>query len=201
MQEQPTLQTNAPSGANIQSTEQQPPVPAPIKDINQPAQNQEPQTGIVNGQVKYAGFLKRFLAIFIDGIILMSINFIVQLPLGLMGAVISSGDDAGTEMAAVATQGLASMIGVVVNLAYSVGFLTAKGATPGKMALGLVVVNTEHGKISLTKALLRETVGKFVSSFVLLLGYFWVIWDEKKQGWHDKIAGTLVVEKKSLPQQ
>ena len=43
---------------------------------------------------------------------------------------------------------------------------------------------------------LRETVGKLVSALILLLGFLWILWDKDRQGWHDKIAGTLVVSER-----
>lgn len=43
--------------------------------------------------------------------------------------------------------------------------------------------------------LLRETLGKFVSSLFLGLGMFWAIWDKDRQTWHDKIAGTVVIRR------
>ena len=42
-------------------------------------------------------------------------------------------------------------------------------------------------------AVLREIVGKFVSAIAFFLGFLWIGWDGRKQGWHDKIAGTHVV--------
>ena len=41
--------------------------------------------------------------------------------------------------------------------------------------------------------LVREIIGKLVSGIVILLGYVWILFDGKRQGWHDKIAGTVVV--------
>ena len=43
--------------------------------------------------------------------------------------------------------------------------------------------------------LLREIVGKTVSFLFFGLGFYWAIWDKDRQAWHDKIAGTLVLEK------
>lgn len=44
---------------------------------------------------------------------------------------------------------------------------------------------------------LREIVGKFVSGFVLCLGYLWILWDRDFQGWYDKIAGTVVIRSRN----
>jgi uncharacterized RDD family membrane protein YckC len=61
------------------------------------------------------------------------------------------------------------------------------------MMLGLQFVNRDGSPLGLVASLLRF-VGYLVSTLVLMLGFLWIIWDKDKQGWHDKIAGTLVVK-------
>ncbi len=138
------------------------------------------------------------MAVLIDGLIIGSVNFtisiIASIAAGLGSATVP---DLADTTSTLMSLGVFS-ISIVLNLLYYVGFLAKKGATPGKMALGLVVVDTDLQPLTVTKAFLREAIGKFVSAIVFGLGYFWAIWDEKKQTWHDKIAGTLVVEKNSL---
>jgi uncharacterized RDD family membrane protein YckC len=72
-------------------------------------------------------------------------------------------------------------------------FLWAQGLTLGKLILGMRVVKTTGGRAGFWKMALREIIGKFVSAMVILLGFLWIIWDKDHQGWHDKIADTLVV--------
>lgn len=67
------------------------------------------------------------------------------------------------------------------------------GRTLGKMAMGTKVVNEDGRSPSLLTAFVREVIGKFVSAIVLGLGYIWILFDPKFQGWHDKIAGTYVI--------
>ena len=76
-------------------------------------------------------------------------------------------------------------------------FTGLKGQTLGKMAVGIRVVNAEGSVPGLGMAALREIPGKIVSSIVICLGFFWIIWDVRKQGWHDKIAKTYVVRVES----
>ena len=65
--------------------------------------------------------------------------------------------------------------------------------TPGKMALRLKIVDADTGgKLSLAQAIGRY-FAYFVSAIPLLLGYIWVGIDKRKQGIHDKLAGTVVV--------
>lgn len=65
--------------------------------------------------------------------------------------------------------------------------------TPGKLLLGCHVLDAQTQKpVGWKQALLRY-VGYFVSALPLGLGFFWIAWDKRKQGFHDKIAKTIVV--------
>lgn len=79
-------------------------------------------------------------------------------------------------------------------------FWSRMGATPGKWVMGCRVLNARTGRFpSLGRALLRF-VGYLVSYLPLGLGFLWAAWDKRKQGFHDKIARTVVVrEQASLP--
>jgi len=67
------------------------------------------------------------------------------------------------------------------------------GQTIGKKVLGIRVVTTSGGKLDLLKSFIRA-ISKILSAIALCLGYLWMLWDEKSQTWHDKIADTFVVE-------
>lgn len=66
-------------------------------------------------------------------------------------------------------------------------------ATPGKMALRLRVLDAESGHAASTGQCMGRYLGYFVSTVPMGLGLFWVAFDRRKQGWHDKLAGTVVV--------
>ncbi len=77
-------------------------------------------------------------------------------------------------------------------------FWVYKSATPGKMALKLSIVDEKSGlKPSIKQSIIRY-LGYYVSSIPLLLGIIWVGIDKRKQGWHDKMAGTVVVKNKKI---
>ena len=82
--------------------------------------------------------------------------------------------------------------GVAVLYIYLEG---AKGWTPGKWVLGLRVFNEKYETIGFLRAFLRH-IGKQVSGIILGIGFLMIIWDPKKQGLHDKIAGTYVYKTK-----
>jgi uncharacterized RDD family membrane protein YckC len=66
------------------------------------------------------------------------------------------------------------------------------GYTIGKKIMGVRVVSVNGKPISLVEAFVRS-ISKILSYF-LFLGFLWMLWDEKSQTWHDKIADTYVVE-------
>ena len=82
----------------------------------------------------------------------------------------------------------------IITPLYYVVLTGTRGQTLGKMALGIKVVNRNGDVPGLGYAALREVVGKFISFIALLLGFLSIAWDPKKQGWHDKIAGTWVIK-------
>jgi uncharacterized RDD family membrane protein YckC len=82
--------------------------------------------------------------------------------------------------------------GFLVALAYFAGMWTWKGTTVGGIVLGLKVVRQDDQPITFAVALVRALAGAF-SIVVLFFGILWVAFDHDKQGWHDKIAGTVVL--------
>ena len=69
------------------------------------------------------------------------------------------------------------------------------GGTPGKLVCGLRVVDVQTGEyLALWQGIVRY-LGYFVSMIPLFLGFLWVAWDARKQGFHDKLARSLVVYK------
>ena len=74
-----------------------------------------------------------------------------------------------------------------------IGFWRYCGATPGKLALGVKVVDAKTGEAPATWRLVLRFFGYFLSAFPLYLGFLWAIVDRRKQGWHDKIARTIVI--------
>lgn len=76
-------------------------------------------------------------------------------------------------------------------------FWIAKQATPGKMAISARIVDAKTGGKPTSAQLIGRYFGYFVSIIPFFLGLLWVAFDPRKQGWHDKLAGTVVVRKKA----
>jgi uncharacterized RDD family membrane protein YckC len=87
-----------------------------------------------------------------------------------------------------------SLLNILIGIAYYVYFEGGPdGQTLGKKAVNIRVVDyATGGEIGYAKGFIRY-VGRILSAIPCLLGYFWMLWDEDKQTWHDKIATTLVV--------
>ena len=73
-------------------------------------------------------------------------------------------------------------------------FTGLRGQTPGKMIVGIKVVDAKGNKPGLLSAALREIPGKIISTIIFYIGFFWIAWDTHKQGLHDKIATTYVIK-------
>ena len=149
----------------------------------------------------YGGFWIRFLARIIDVIILGVVNAIVRIPLMLMFGIgtmgmggLGRGEGAGLIFgpALMGVLGLSALIGIALGAAYEVYFLSAHGATPGKMALGLRVIRADGGPISPMLALGRH-FALWLSGFILMIGYIMAGFDSEKRALHDRICETRLV--------
>jgi uncharacterized RDD family membrane protein YckC len=147
----------------------------------------------------YGGFWIRFVAKVIDGIIVGIANAIIRIPFMMMFGVgvgrlgmgrLGDGMIFGPAMAGVL--GISTLIGLAIGVAYEVYFLSAHGATPGKMALGLKVIRADGGPISPMLALARH-FAEWVSAIILLIGYIMAAFDPEKRALHDRICETRVI--------
>ncbi len=83
---------------------------------------------------------------------------------------------------------------IVVPLLYFPYYWSRDGQTPGMKMMGIRVVrDRDGGPVTSGQAILR-LIGYWISWFVFGLGYLWIFIDKRRRGWHDLIAGTVVVE-------
>lgn len=142
-----------------------------------------------DGNFNYGGFLQRFAAAFVDGIITQILAFGLAFPAGFL---------LGLSGLHQQVPGLAEIIGGVIGLLtgwlYSALLESSEArATWGKKLLGLKVVDLSGRKISFGQATGRH-FGKIVSALILMIGYFMQPFTERKQALHDMMAGTLVIK-------
>ncbi|MBA6390512.1 RDD family protein [Colwellia sp. BRX10-3] len=137
--------------------------------------------------IQYVGFWPRVIASLIDTVIL----FMLTSPILYLIYGGEYFDSYG------ATHGLTDfIISYLLPIAAVILFWIYKSATPGKMAISAKIVDGNTGGKPTTKQYIIRYLSYYVSLFALGLGFFWIAWDEKKQGWHDKIAGTVVIHRR-----
>ncbi len=132
----------------------------------------------------YVGFWARTWASFIDTVLVVAFTY--PLLIGIYGW-------AYLDSHALMEGPLDFLISWVLPALAIVGFWMARSATPGKMVISACIVDARSGLKPSWGQLVRRYLGYLVSTVPLCLGFLWVAFDSKKQGWHDKIAGTVVV--------
>ena len=135
------------------------------------------------------GFWRRFVAVFIDGIIIGVAIFPITFILSLL-IIPALGPESMVP----------SILSWVVQIAaiyfYYGYFYSQKGASPGKMVMNLRVINSETGKnLSYNEAFLREAIGKLISTLPLFFGYIIAAFRNDKKTFHDMIFNTQVYQK------
>ena len=125
---------------------------------------------------EYAGFCIRSLAVLVDTIIIEFFSFLLRI--GGHGYAVPM---LGYRMSDPNYNGLFMVLAFV----YTLFFWIWKSATPGKLLLGIKIVNIDGQNLTFITAILRY-IGYYFSSFVLF-GFLWILFDEKKQALHDKL--------------
>jgi uncharacterized RDD family membrane protein YckC len=147
--------------------------------------------------VEWAGYGERLVAYIIDGLILGAIFVVLSIFLiaGIIGGIDIS-DPRNPELSggAVGVILLWLLAIFVVSILYFPFFWARGGQTPGMRAFGIRVVrDRDGGPIGWGSALLR-LLGYWVAGLVFYIGYVWMFFDSRRRGWHDLIAGTVVVK-------
>ncbi|MBN1548981.1 MAG: RDD family protein [Syntrophaceae bacterium] len=151
------------------------------------------------GQV-YGGFWRRLAAFMVDSFIIYFLTTAVFM-IGMFALGVSSvfdgielgGGQMMTAMMRIAM--LFNMLYLFMCMVYFTYFIGICGRTPGKMLFGLKVIRDDGEPLNFGVAFLRW-IGYLISSLPLNLGFIWIAFDRRKQGFHDKIAGTLVITDK-----
>lgn len=129
----------------------------------------------------YLGFWRRAIASIIDNILMMVLGIVLALIFAL-----GISDSKAAEL-------IANILGWITGIVFVLGFWIARNATPGKMVFKAEIRDARtFGKPRIGQYILRY-VGYIPSTLVLGMGFIWVAIDKRKRGWHDIIAGTVVV--------
>ncbi len=135
-------------------------------------------------EVEYAGFWVRVGAAFIDTILLMFITIPLLFMLYGQDYFTASANSFGA---------LDLLINYVFPAIAVLLFWTYKSATPGKIFFNLKIVDAKTGGKPTTGQHIGRYFGYYVSIIPFMLGILWVAFDKRKQGFHDKLAGTVVI--------
>jgi uncharacterized RDD family membrane protein YckC len=145
------------------------------------------RSGGLKGQ--YAGFISRLMAYMID----LGIIVIVLLVAGLMIEIVTAIFPSILLDSNSFFQLALAFVAVLATAAfYYIFFWTLMGKTPGKMLMGLRIVSLDGSRPTFWQSV-RRFIGYFLSALLFYAGYWWVLLDNRRQGWHDKLAGTVVV--------
>lgn len=143
---------------------------------------------------QYAGFVSRSAAFLIDVTLLIIALSLVTTFANATVSLFSLESLTGRVMT---TDGFSAAIAAVAStlfiFTYGVLAWGLNGQTVGDILLGVRVVRAnDGGRITFGRAMVRM-VGAYIAGIPFLLGFFWALFDRRRQGWHDKLAGTVVV--------
>ena len=140
-------------------------------------------------ELEYVGFWARVWAALIDTVLVSVV--VIPLLAAVYGWTYADG-----KFSLVAQGPARFFISWVAPAIAVIVFWIYRQATPGKMAISARIVDAETGNPPSTRQAIGRYLAYYVSIFPLCLGLLWVGFDRRKQGWHDKLAGTVVVRPK-----
>lgn len=145
------------------------------------------QTGSSVANVAKAGWWARFFALFLDGLIIGVPATVVLIIVAAAAGANDNGVLGGLAL-------LVYVLWIIAYIAYFIYFWTKDGQTLGNRMLNIRVVREDGSPLTGGAAAVRY-IGYLVDSIIfgLPIGYLWAAFDTKKQAWHDKMAGTVVV--------
>lgn len=141
--------------------------------------------GVEPELLEYVGFWARTGAMLIDSLLMLAI--FAPILIVFYGKdyfdIVNTGEQDWLEV----------FISYVLPAVAVILFWVYKSATPGKMLIHAKIIDERTGDKPSTGQLIVRYIGYYLSSIVFMLGFIWIAFDPRKQGWHDKIAKTLVV--------
>lgn len=149
------------------------------------ARRYAPATHALIGASQQAGFGLRYGAWMFD--FLITLIAMMGLTFAVTAASNRSVVGSNTDLSIVA--GLTVVL-IVLNFVVMAG---NGGQTAGMRILGIFIVRVDGTPFTMKQAALRHLVGYPLSTLAFFLGFLWMLWDPRQQGWHDKIARTIVV--------
>jgi uncharacterized RDD family membrane protein YckC len=139
----------------------------------------------------YSGFITRAIAFAIDAALIDLAAVAVAAVVALVFSILPVSHD--VETVAVALGGAAFVVWVIT---YFTTFWTTTGVTPGNRAMRIRVQRADGSQLRVRHALVR--LAGIVLGMPLLIGYWPILFTDRRRGLHDAMAGTVVVDVRDL---
>jgi uncharacterized RDD family membrane protein YckC len=146
----------------------------------------------VSDDERYIGLVTRMVAFAIDVAVIYVVGFVVLTGIGLVLSLFSISESAKQVLVVVG-----AVLYVLWAVVYHVGFWSATGETPGDRLMRIRVVRADGGRLTPRWALVR-CIGLVLAALPLFAGYVAILYDGRRRGWQDRLAGTVVVESPTL---
>jgi uncharacterized RDD family membrane protein YckC len=141
----------------------------------------------------YGGFWIRTLAYLIDALILTAIGLAISLATGVAFVTVQTQQFRTGTFTSMSIFVGPTLPGFLIYLVYFAGLWALRGQTIGMALFGLRILRASDGSRIGPGRAVGRFFGLLLSFFVFLIGVIWVAADARKQGWHDKLARTVVV--------
>jgi uncharacterized RDD family membrane protein YckC len=169
-----------------------------FRTVREQGYNETPFLANAAGGLRYAGFWIRFLAIFLDGLIINAVMW----PLSIGFLALSGINKLANEQAAnpafallfLGRVGGWTLVQFLLQAVYQGWFLSKRGGTPGKLIVSLRVVRPTGEGLTFWRGVGRY-FASMISAFILSIGYIMAAFDDEKRALHDRICDTRVVYK------
>jgi uncharacterized RDD family membrane protein YckC len=144
-----------------------------------------PPTHAFVGAFEQAGFGLRYGALIFDFLI----TLIAMMSFTFMITAVEKRSVVGSNKDLLIVAGL-TLVLLLINFVVLAG---SNGQTAGMRILGIRIIRTDGKPFTMLRAVLRHLAGYPLSMAFFFLGFLWILWDPRQQGWHDKLARTVVV--------
>lgn len=142
-----------------------------------------------NSEMSYVGFWLRLVATLIDTILLLLINVPLMIAVYGPNYLLQGSYILGPAHI---------MLSYVMPVAIQLAFWITLSTTPGKMAVGAIIVDARTGNKPTVGQFIKRCIGGYLSAIPLFLGYICIAFDSRKRGLHDRIAGTVVIRRRRI---
>jgi uncharacterized RDD family membrane protein YckC len=145
---------------------------------------------------RYAGFFSRGAAYALDRLISSGITFVILMVIDFFLSLfqvdqwLANAVQDNPIFAVLALLLSTAGLQILVSIIYDIGFWMLSGQTPGKRVMGLRVIRADGTRLRFGNAVRRQ-IGYWISA-IFFIGFLWILFDNKRQGFHDKLAGTIV---------